>query len=419
MEQKEAVSQEQSRQGRSALWLCIGLVLALRLAASFLIPFGQNVEHRLEGLNDEPAHFNYIKYLAEHRAFPVLEHFVLEPDAFVRNEFEYHQAPLYYLFCAPFYVLSGENGALAACRLLSVFFGMAGLLVIALILRDCGFPARVQQAAVLFIGLLPSHLYFTVLVSNDALSWLFALLLTREFLRYGSLDEGNPAASRTAVMTAIYLAAGALTKGSLLVFFPAATGVFLYKYYVSKNRTHLVRGALALGISGAAILPWYVRNIVLYHSLLGTPSASGHAFFTLQGLYGFLKVTDKYFWFPMQHLHGGTSAYFVLCAIGAAVITAHALAAVWYFVKEGRRSFPAAALLFILLLNAAAYMWYFFFTEWGNPEARFLFPALGAIAFFFIVPAYRVFTHFRIKRYFLPYILTVSLFSYPFLFFTG
>jgi len=419
MEQKEAVSREQSRQGRSALWLCIGLVLALRLAASFFIPFGQNVEHRLEGLNDEPAHFNYIKYLAEHRAFPVLEHFVLEPDAFVRNEFEYHQAPLYYLFCAPFYGLFGETGGFAAGRLLSVIFGMAGLLVIVLILRDCGFPARVQQAVVLFTGLLPSHLYFTVLVSNDALSWLFALLLTRALLRYGTLAEGTAAAARTAIMTAVYLAAGALTKGSLLLFYPAAAGVFLYKYYISKNRTHLVSGALALGVSAIALLPWYGRNILLYHSLLGTPSAPGHAFFTMQGLYGFLKVTDKYFWFPMQHLHGGTAAYFVLCAIGAAVIAAHALAAVLYFVKYGRRSFPAAALLIIFLLNAAAYVWYFFFTEWGNPEARFLFPALASLVFFFIVPAYRVFTHFRIERYFLPYILAVGLFPYPFLFFAG
>jgi hypothetical protein len=419
MEQKAAVSCEQSRQGRSVLWLCIGLVLALRLAASFSIPFGRNVEHHLEGLNDEPSHFNYIKYCALHRAFPVLEHNVMEPDAFVRNEFEYHQAPLYYLLCAPFYRLFGENGAFAAGRLLSVFFGIAGLCVIALILRDCGLPARVQQAAVLFVGLLPSHLYFTVLVSNDALSWLFALLLTRALLRYGMLADSAAVAAGTSVMMALYLAAGAMTKSSLLILFPAAAGVFLYKYFISKNRTHLVQGALVLGTSGAAILPWYVRNLVLYHSLLGTPSSPGDAFFTLQGLYGFLTATDKYFWFPMQHLHGGTAAYFVLCAVGAAVITVHALAAVWYFVKDGRRSFPAAALLFIFLLNAVAYAWYFFFTKWGNPEARFLFPAIASIAFFFIIPAYDLFTRLNLERFFLPYILVVSLFPYPFLFFTG
>jgi 4-amino-4-deoxy-L-arabinose transferase-like glycosyltransferase len=330
MDQRETVSSKQSR----AVWLLLCCIVVLRLAAAFFIPFGQKVEHRLEGLNDEPAHFNYVKYLAQHRAFPVLEHNVMEPDAFVRSEFEYHQAPLYYLVCAPLYGMLGGKGALAACRLLSVLCGLAGLWVIALILRDCGLPAHVPLAAALFVGLLPSHLYFTVLASNDALSWLFALLLTRALLRYGTLGEENPGAVRTAIMTAVYLAAGALTKGSLLVFFPAAACVFIYKYFISKNRSHLVRGAWALGISAAAVLPWYVRNLLLYHSLIGTPSASGEAFFTLQGLYGFLKMTDKHFWFPMQHLQGGTAAYAVLCAVGGAVIAFQAFLALLYIVKD-------------------------------------------------------------------------------------
>jgi hypothetical protein len=119
----------------------------------------------------------------------------------------------------------------------------------------------------------------------------------------------------------------------------------------------------------------------------------------------------------MQHLQGGPAAYSVLCAIGAAVIAAHAFMVVLYYVKDGRCSFRAVALFLFFLLNASAYAWYF--TEWGNPEARFLFPALGSIAFFFIVPAYRVFTRLNLERFFLPYILLVSLFPYPFIFFTG
>jgi hypothetical protein len=278
----------------------------------------------------------------------------------------------------------------------------------------------VQLAAVLFVGLLPSHLYFTSLVSNDALSWFFALLLTRRILRYEAMPEAPSAgATRTAVITAVYLAAGTMAKSSLLIFFPVAAGVFLYKYFVSKNRVHLIRGVFALGFSGIAVLPWHVRNIILYHSLLGTPPAPGNDFFTLHGIAGFLKETDRYFWFPMQHLHGGTPAFFVLCAVGAAILTVHFLMAIFYFVKLRRRNFTVTLLLSLLLVNSAAYAWYFFFTRWGNPEARFLFPALGAIAFFFIVPAYCFFSHFKVERYFLPYILIVSLFPYPFLFFAG
>jgi hypothetical protein len=289
------------------------------------------------------------------------------------------------------------------------------------LLRDCGCPLRVQLAAALFVGVLPSHLYFSSLVSNDALSWFFALLLTRLLLRYGTMKEGpSPAASRrVATAAAACLAAGALTKGSLLIFYPAAAGVFMYRYFIAKNRSHLVRGAAAVGISGIVVLPWYVRNVLLYHSLLGTPPATGHAFFSLQGMYGFLKATDRYFWFPMQHLHGGTTPFFVLCALGAVILAVHSGMAVLFLVKERRRDFFAIALLILFLLNVIAYGWYFFFTAWGNPEARFLFPALGPIAFFFIVPAHRVFLRLRLERLFLPYILAISLFPYPFLFFAG
>jgi hypothetical protein len=405
-----------SGRGTTALWAFIILVAAIRLGAVFFVPFGQKVEHRLQGLNDEPAHFNYVKYLARHRSFPVLEHWVLEPDAFARNEFEYHQAPLYYLLCAPFCGISGGRGALLACRFVSFFFGIAGLWVIALILRDCGFGVRAQQAAVLFFGLLPSHLYFTVLASNDALSWLIALLLTRALLRYGTLSKGQTGFADTAVMTTVCLAAGALTKSSLLIMFPAAAGVFFYKYCITGDRLHLLRGALTIGIAGIAALPWYARNVLLYHSLSGMPPAPEHFLSTVQGLYGLLKGTDKYFWFPMQHLEGGTPAFFIVCAAGAVILAAHMTAAARFCVKE-RRGFSVAALLLFFLLNVVAYAWYF--DSWGNPESRFLFPALGSIAYFFIVPAYKLFIRLNLERFFLPYILVVSLFPYPFLYFTG
>jgi hypothetical protein len=415
-----SVSSGRPCRGRVLSWSMVSGIVIVRLAAVFFIPFGQHEEHLLEGLNDEPAHYNYVKYLAQHRALPVLEHDVREQDAFVRNEYEYFQAPLYYLLCAPLYGLSGGTGALTACRLLSMLSGIAGLLIIALILRDCGLPLRVRQGAVLFVGLLPSHLYFTSLVSNDALSWLFALLMTREMLRYGTLAEGHPAAVRTVAMAALYGAAGALTKGSLLIMFPAAAGVFIYRYYISKNRLHLVRGGIALGVAAAAAAPWYIRNVLLYHSLLGTPSAAGEAFFTAQGIYAFVKMTVKYFWFPMQHLEGGTAAYAALCALGAVVIAAHALAALTFYIREARRDFTATAMLLFFLLNAAAYVWYYFFAEWGsNAEARFLFPALASIAYFFIVPAHRIFSHANLERLFFPYILLISLFPYPFLLFAG
>jgi hypothetical protein len=418
MEQTVVTRREPSCRGKYFAWSCIIFVLALRLAAVFFIPFGQKTEHHLQGLNDEPAHLNYVKYLAQHRAFPVMEHWVLESDAFERNEFEYHQAPLYYLICAPFYKLFGAKRAITVCRLLSAFFGIAGLWIIALLLRDCGCPARVRLAAVLFVGLLPSHLYFSSLVSNDGLSWLLALLLMISILRYGAMTESPSSAAVTVTFAlAVYCAAGALTKSSLLIFFPLVLGLFVYKYAISRRFIHCLRGVLVLGISGIAILPWYVRNCVVYHSLLAMPPSPGYEFSIIPGIFGFFKATVKYFWFPMQHLHGGTPAWFLLIVCGSAIIVAHAACAGVWMVKRRRFDFISAVFLLILLLNVLAYVWYFI--QWRNPEARFLFPALGALVFFFIVPAYQFFIRLKMERLFVPYICVISLFPYPFLLFAS
>jgi hypothetical protein len=397
----------------------LALVVAARIAMVLFLPFGQKVEHHLEGLNDEPAHFNYVKFLAQHRAFPVLEHWVTEPDAFVRNEFEYHQAPLYYLACTPLYLMFSERNALWACRLLSTLCGIATLFVIVLFLRDCGCSAPVQQAGALFAGLLFSHLYFTSVVSNDGMSWLIALLLTRELLRYGTagLGRSRTASVAPAVSMTLLLAAGALTKGSLLIFFPVVAGVVFYKYYISKDRSHLVRGIAVLGISAAAVAPWYARNLTMYHSLLGTPPAPAWDFCTLHGAAGLVKATIKYFWFPMQHLHGGTPAFFLLVACGGALLCGHLILATRWVARKEHRTFVTAFSATVLLLNAAAYVWYF--VQWRNPEARFLFPALGPLVFFVVVPTYQFFSRFNIERLFLPYVLALALFSYPFLFFAG
>ena len=79
---------------------------------------------------DEPAHYNYIRYLAETGRFPVLQmgdypHDYLEeiksrrfpPDLSIDPiRYEYHQPPLYYSLAAPVYLLAkGRPPAAAAC----------------------------------------------------------------------------------------------------------------------------------------------------------------------------------------------------------------------------------------------------------------------------------------------------------------
>jgi 4-amino-4-deoxy-L-arabinose transferase-like glycosyltransferase len=89
---------------------------------------------------DEPAHYNYVRYLAQSGQFPVLQmgdypsayleqiksqHF--PPDMSIDAiRYEFHQPPLYYVLAAPLFALTG--GSLLVLRLFSVLLG-AGIVV--------------------------------------------------------------------------------------------------------------------------------------------------------------------------------------------------------------------------------------------------------------------------------------------------
>ena len=91
---------------------------------------------------DEPAHYNYVRYLAEEYRFPILKpgdfpaayleeikaaHFPSEMSI-APIRYEFHQPPLYYLLLVPLYRLFG--GALLPLRLASLLLGGLALVVV-------------------------------------------------------------------------------------------------------------------------------------------------------------------------------------------------------------------------------------------------------------------------------------------------
>jgi hypothetical protein len=399
------------------VFLLIGIAIIVRLSFVFLLPFGQKTSHHLEGLNDEPAHYNYVKYLAVKHAFPVLTHWVLDKDAFVVNEFEYHQAPLYYFLCVPFYWMFGEKGAVIPCRLLTAVFGILSLWVLALIVRDLGYATRVQAGAVLFTGFLFSHLYFSSLISNDSLSWLLALLLTRGLIWYMRADgtDAQKILPYSIVSTALCCAAGLLTKSSFLILLPVMCGAVFYKFIRTKKTVCIVHAFIAVVIPFVLALPWYVRNVMLYHSVTGMPAPAAPIPFSLATLVGFIKGTIKYFWFPMQNIEGGTVVFAVLTFCGAIIVSVHCALAIFWVSQKRNRNAGTILLAILFATNVGAAFWYYL--QWQNPEARFLFPALGSIIFFIVVPAYQEFERLKVGRLFIPYIFLLGLFPWPFLVF--
>ena len=401
----------------AAVVVLFGLAIALRLCFVFFLPFGVRVEYRLQGLNDEPSHYNYVKYLAQYRSFPVQKGSIKDGEPFQRNDFEYYQPPLYYLVGAALDAVFGGRWALPLCRMISFVCGILTIVMVGKLLEAAGVERQVRQAAMLFIALLPTHAYFCSVASNDAMSWLIAVLITRELFRIGG-PARQPFTPKRAALLALYLSLGMLTKSSLAVFYPLSLGVIVYGCYKRKKCGILIGGALAVALSLAAVGPWYMRNLHLYGSLLALSTGFGKPaenLRTLLSIAGFVRMTVHYFWFPMLHAPGGTAALRCLNYLGTLIIGAHGIAAAWFITRRENRTFLAVLLLCLLALAAAAYVR--LNLDFSNPEGRYLFPALAAIAFFFTAPARAFFGKMGWGKLVIGEICAVALYPYLFLLF--
>ena len=349
--------------------------IALRLVLVFALPFGQQVRHRLEGLNDEPAHFRYIQELAVHHAFPVQTARFGSPGTWQRLDFGFYQPPLYYLMGAGLYAVVGPANALHACRLLSALCGLATLLVLWRVLRASPLPRLMALATVAFASLYLTHAYFCAVASNDALSWLLAALVIERMLALaGGPSAGAPPSPGRGMSLAALLAASALTKSSLLVLFPLVALVYAAEAVRRRSVRFGVEGLVVLVAAVLIAHPWYVLNLHRYGSLFafdmgfGPPRTEGVSGSSLLGV---LSGTSRYFWFPMQHVKPSSLARLARAG-GMVVLLLHLLAAaVWLARRPASAREAWLALTFTVVLIGYVR----FNLTWSDPEARYLFPA--------------------------------------------
>lgn len=392
-------------------------VFSVRAYLVFAIPTGGTVFARhLQGLNDEPAHFNYTKTLAATHRFPVLINAVKSPGWLIRNDWEYYQPPLYYLCCTPFYWLLSEQGALFAGRIISFFCGIATLFLMVGLLKKAGVDRFVQWGAFLVIGLLPTHAYFCALFSNDALSWLFAMLITYEFVVISQgVSRGEILTRTNIIRLIIYLSLGILIKSSLVLFLPLLCGLAGWGYSRTKQSKILLQ---CMGVCAAAFLltlPWHLRNYNLYHSFLAVDVANGrpeHNLLSAVTFFEFCKSSIKNFWFPMGVTRCGT-LFKILGLIGTFLLAGTAIMNVLYFSLKKR---AAAQWWLIIIFAVVAVSYVAYNLQWGNSEGRFFLPALAAIAFGFVAVPYLLLDklHCKIPLYL---IWLGILTTYPYLYF--
>ncbi|PKO21414.1 MAG: hypothetical protein CVU38_14840, partial [Chloroflexi bacterium HGW-Chloroflexi-1] len=243
---------------------------------------------------DEPAHYNYARYLVEKGSFPVLHigdypHAYLEeiksrgfpPDLSIDPiRYEFHQPPLYYALLAPLYALTG--GALLPLRLFSVLLG-AGVVLLAYAVARRIFPERraLALAAAAFVAFLPQHLATVSQVGNDVLAELllglvlyqligWALKSAQSAIRNPQFAIGNPQFairnSQFEIILGVLIGLILVTKTTAYIAAPLAGGVLIWRWWRERASIRRVLSDLAAVALPAALiaLPWYARDLWAY-----------------------------------------------------------------------------------------------------------------------------------------------------------
>ncbi len=224
---------------------------------------------------DEPAHYNYVRALAEGRGFPVLEHGDydqaylerLKSERFPPElpielvEYEDHQPPLYYLLATPVYLLFG--GAVLPLRLISVTLGALLLLVVFGTVRAI-FPTQPGLALVTIalIAFIPQHVAMTAGVNNDALAELVVGGTLWALVVYVGGDRERDRPWPIGLLLAVAL----LTKTTAYAVVVVAMVAVLVRWRRERRAWGWAVGQLAWMLVPALIVsaPWFIRNGLTY-----------------------------------------------------------------------------------------------------------------------------------------------------------
>jgi hypothetical protein len=369
---------------------------------------------------DEPAHYNYVRFVAEQAAIPVLssgDYNQKYLDAIKAQKFpeamsidsiryESHQPPLYYLAMTPFY-LAGKSAPLAerllGLRLASALLGAVLLAITYRLSREVtpGGNALPLLASA-FVAFVPQHLAMLAGVENDVLAEVLlagAVLCLLRVLRFA--EVGSMAERRSWWAVGLLVGLGLVTKTTTYVStgLVAVTMLVLWRQAqdVRRSLTYAIPALiLALGIGAV----WFVRDAAVYGPLDWLGLARHNAVVVGQprtlDLYGSYLVAATYY-FPIMFrsfwgqfgwmgvpLDGRT--YTVLFAFTVLIIAG--LVVYIYRMRRGpadtQRSAEKARLTLLGAWMALTFVVTVGYSlEFFQAQGRYLFPALGAIGVFF------------------------------------
>jgi 4-amino-4-deoxy-L-arabinose transferase-like glycosyltransferase len=232
---------------------------------------------------DEPAHYNNIYAIAILHQLPVLRpgdydqallarltHDRFPPGESVATlRYESHQPPLYYLLAAPILVVLKGAAIRTQVVALRLFTALIGALFILSTYRLARllFPKSdvAGLAAAAFVAFIPQHLFMSAAIDNDALAELMlalALIVAIE-------DVAERGKSRRDVRAGVVVGLAVLTKLVAAVSAVVVVAGILGAAFLSPDRRASFRqapfriariAAVSLVLSGW----WFVRNAVIY-----------------------------------------------------------------------------------------------------------------------------------------------------------
>lgn len=365
---------------------------------------------------DEPAQWNYVRFIATTATLPVLrpgddpQHVLdrLKSAHFPPGEsiaairYESHQPPLYYAGAAIVYKLTTGlplRQHVEAVRLLATLFGGLTILVSWRIARAL-LPAEpaLALATAAFVAFVPMHVNMTAAVDNDALSNLLLAIAVLALLRW--LQRGI--AWRGAIVLGFVMGLAALAKVTALVVLPLAllAAVLRYRRAGSDGRRAHPLGALVVAylVTLAVWGWWVVRNLLMYglhdplaldiNRLVVPQPLTGPL--TLAAAQRFITISFDSFWaqfgwmgIPVPRVYPVLVLLSALAGAGLVValfraLRAHGLsAAVWP--KAGE---VVLVLAWPCLVFASDAQYNLTFIQ---AQGRYLFPGIGGIGLFFML----------------------------------
>jgi len=408
------------------------LLAYLALAALFAIttPPWQNP--------DEPAHYNYVAFVATEGRLPVLQMGDYD-EAYLQRlkdekfpptlsippvRYEFHQPPLYYILAAPIYWLS--NGSLLALRLFSALLGAGAIWLLSLCFHTV-FPRQpeIVMTATAFVAFLPMHIAILSSVNNDSLAEmiiagsLLALLKWTTDDRRQTADRNSQLATRNSqlLLLGLLIGLGLLTKATAYILLPVAlitiTLVVTIKSFTIHNSQFtihnfprllrlIVSSCLPVILSSLLLgLPLWLRNVATYggldflglgwHDKVVTGQPTTASWIAANGWAAYWErawdFTFKSFWGVFGWLGVFMDGrVYTLLLIFSGVVALGLTAGLLRIVRgrgqmDERRRWGMFVALLLLAGVATSYVWYNL--GFVQHQGRYLFPALFSFGMLF------------------------------------